>query len=129
MTVQFTLTYRTGAVAEDDHARHFMMDLALFCHDRGLNPKLAAVKCHTREGRPYWIVLADLPRSFMAPRPDSAGLWVHGMSQVVRYRGQVAAHAVAWFAGLYARWSLCALPEFLTHSQNSAPDTSSGVSQ
>ncbi|MGH8040048.1 MAG: hypothetical protein ACRES5_05195 [Pseudomonas sp.] len=129
MAVEFTLTYRTGATANETDARDFMMALALYCHDRGISPKLAASKLQDRGGRSYWVVIADLPRGFTAPLPDRSGLWPHGMSQVVRYRGQVAADAAAWFAGLYTRWSICVLPEFLTHSQNSAPDTFSGVSQ
>ena len=129
MTVEFTLTYRTGAIPDDSHARDFMMAFGLYCHDRGINPKLAAEKRQDRAGRPHWVVVADLPRGFTAPLPDRAGLWPHGMTQVVRYRGQVAANAAAWFAGLYTRWSICVLPEFLTHSRFSAPDTSSGFAQ
>lgn len=129
MTVEFTLTYRTGGMADDAHARDFMLAFALYCHERGINPKLAAARQQSRAGRPYWVVIADLPRGFIAPRPDRAALWPHGMTQVVRYRGQVAANAAAWFAGLYTRWSICVLPEFLTHSRFSAPDTSFGVSQ
>lgn len=129
MIREFTLTYRAGVAADDAHVLNFMGLFEQHCSERGIPYKLAAVERRTLSGLPYWLVFAEVPLHWSVPHLDKAGFWPHGMTQVVRLRGQVAADAAAWFAGLYRRWSICLLPEFLTHSRISAPDTSSGVSQ
>lgn len=129
MIREITLTYRTGVVPDDAHLLSFMGRLEQHCRERGIGYKLAAIERRTLSGNPYWLVLAEVPLHWSVPHLDKAGLWPHGMTQVVRLRGQVAADAAGWFAGLYARWSICAPPEFLTHSRSSAPDTFPGVSQ
>jgi len=129
MIREITLTYRTGVVSTDLDVLAFMIAFEQYCHEKGIDCKLAAVERSTLSGNPYWLVFAEVPLHFSVPHLDKSGLWPHGMTQVVRLRGQVAADAVAWFAGLYRRWSICLLPEFLTHSRSSAPDTFLGVSQ
>ncbi len=129
MIREITLTYRTGVIPADLDVLAFMIGFEQDCRAKGIDCKLAAVERRTLTGNRYWLVFADVPLHFSIPHLDKSGHWPHGMTQVVRLRGQVAADAAAWFAGLYRRWSICLLPEFLTHSRFSAPDTFSGVSQ
>lgn len=124
MVREICLTYRKGTKPRRAHAQEFLDAFSSFCSERGIDCRLAAFLLHTINGTPYWLVLAEVPSGFSVPHLDKAGLWQHGVTSVVCYRGQVAADAVAWFAGLYTRWPIRVLPKFLTHSRNLAPDTS-----
>lgn len=124
------LTYRTGVTADTSHVEIFMAALGQYFQNLWpCEVKMAAAQLLTMKGNPYWVVYVDVPGHLSIPHLDKAGLWPHGMTQVVHLRGQVATHVAGWFAGLYARRSICAPPEFLTHSRFSAPDASSGGSQ
>lgn len=130
MIRELTLTYRADGVLAYQHITDFFGALSLYLLDKGVPATLCGFRAgEGRKGTRYWVVVIDLPRGNHIPHLDKAGLWPHGVTSVANLRGQVAADAVGWFAGLYARWSICATPEFLTHSQNSAPDTFFGVSQ
>lgn len=124
-----TLTYRNGIAASPVHVQEFESAWTSWCDERGFSASLAFSLQVSSSGRVYWLARTIVPSNVTVPHLDKAGLWPHGMTEVVRFRGQVAAPAVAWFAGLYTRWPICVLPDFLTHSRNSAPDTFSGVSQ
>ncbi|MGE8209312.1 MAG: rolling circle replication-associated protein [Stenotrophomonas rhizophila] len=130
MIRELTLTYRADGVLAYQHLMDFFGALSLHLLDKGIPATLRGFRAGEGvKGTPYWVVLIDLPRGNHIPHLDKAGLWPHGMTSVANLRGQVAVDSAGWFAGLYARWSICATPDFLTHSRNSAPDTFSGVSQ
>lgn len=126
---EFMLTYRPGVLPDDSQIQVFLTDFSGWCRDHGISHKLCARMAEAKSGVRYWIVFADLAGNPCVPYLDKAGFWPYGLTQVVRLRGQVAAKAVGWFAGLYARWSICVPPEFLTHSWSSAPDAFPGGSQ
>lgn len=118
-----TLTYRVGVAASPVHLQEFESAWTHWCEQAGFSASLAFSLQATTSGRIYWFARTIVPSNVAVPYLDRLGIWPHGMTQVVRLRGQVAAPAAGWFAGLYARWPICAPPEFLTHSWSSAPDT------
>lgn len=122
--VLVTLTYRPGVECDESHIAQFLAAWSEWCKARGFVSHAEVAGVTGRTGRHWWEVLVVVPQGINVPHLDKAGLWPYGLTQVVRYRRQVAAHAVGWFAGLYARWPIRVPPEFLTHSRSSAPDAS-----
>lgn len=130
MIVELTLTYRSGGVLQFDHITDFFEALSLALIDSGHSATLRGFRTEqARSGMRYWVVLLELPRGYRLFYPDKVGIWPHGMSSVARLRGQVAADAAGWSAGLYARWPIRVPPEFPTQSRFSAPDAFLGCSQ
>lgn len=121
-----TLTYRDGGPLDVQHLAEFRERWDRWCQGNGFDASLSFFKEEGRNGRQWWLARTIVPRGITVPHLDSAGLWLHGMTQVVSCRRQVAANAAGWFAGLYARWPIRVPPEFPTHSRFSAPDSSFG---
>jgi len=84
--IMVTLTYRPGESWQPKHIssflRHWRSDTRLGQHVQGY----AWVMELQQRGAPHYHVLLAVSRGFRIPKPDKAGLWPHGSTQVQKAR-------------------------------------------
>lgn len=88
-----TFTYRDADGWRADHINTFRRRLRQWCERRGF--KLRAVWCSElqQRGALHYHMLVWVPRRFMLPKPDKAGWWPHGSTNI-----KEAQHAVSYIA-------------------------------
>lgn len=124
--IEMTLSYRQGVQAAESHVSQFREGWNRWCAARGFAAELVFRAELGRTGRRYWTASAYVPAGSVVPHLDKAGLWPHGMTQVVRFRGQAAALQRDGLPACTRDGRYACSPEFLTHSRSSAPDAFGG---
>lgn len=84
-----TLTYRDGGDWQRRHISEFVKRLRQWMERRGAPCRYAWVAELQKRGALHYHMLVWVPRRLRLPRPDTAGWWPHGMSNIETARNPV----------------------------------------
>jgi hypothetical protein len=87
--VMVTLTYRDGRDWEPCHLSRLVRIIREWCRRRDVEFRYCWVAELQKRGAIHYHLALWLPADVRLPRPDEAGWWVHGMSNVTQARGAV----------------------------------------
>jgi len=91
-----TLTYRPDVEWSPGQVSGLMRHLRQWCARRSVSLRLVWVAEQHKSGRVHYHFIAFLPRWLSLPKPDKAGWWPHGMTQLQRLRKQSVGYLIKY---------------------------------
>lgn len=88
--LMLTLTYRDGADWEPRHVKRCLDAYRRWCRKQGIGCRYVWVAEVQKRGAIHYHVAVWVPPDQYVPRPDEAGWWPHGSSNVTRARSAPA---------------------------------------
>lgn len=104
-----TLTYRRGEDWRPDHMAGFRKAVWHWCRKNGVRCRYVWVAELQERGALHYHIILWLPKGKFMPRPDTAGWWPHGMSNVKTAQNPVA--YIAKYASKTTTSQACQYPK------------------
>ena len=84
-----TFTYRPDVLYSSRHISDVIVRLREWAKRKRVDVRYLWCLELTRKGQPHYHLMVRLPRGVMLPKPDKAGWWKHGMTNIQKARNAI----------------------------------------